>query len=383
MKCEQFMQMLERYADLSENEMNQLEAHAEICETCRAELEFMNSILGTVQELPPIEPPQDFLESLNSRLDRELAEEPKMAYFMRQAKPYVSKYGTIAACLAVGIVIGANGNMLVSRMENDGNGVISSTTEVTDNGATPVTDTVEQVQVPEITPEAVNNATVEAVTEEKPQANPAVNTGATAQKPIAANTVITAPSTSEQSETAVVSATVKPAVPEVTAVTVTPEPVVTAEPKKEEDAAVVPDTAADEANAGIMTASLDAPEGTVPAAYSIRMIEEPEEAPEEYAAAAMAEDVNVAAEYSMATMSPVAETAYVAPLSSTLMVKSEDEARAREIIMEFVEATYGNYYMITGDKLYNLTLRLESEGIWYQANITDSGVKVSFKLVTK
>lgn len=358
MNCEEFMSLLDRFADLNEVETAQLEEHASICDSCKSELEFMKSIVSTAQSLPPIEPPVDFLKTVNERLDKELAAEPKIVYFMRYAKPYINRYATIAACLAIGIAIGANGDLLISRMNDNGDGVISETTVVSDNTATHVADNsvTEQVTLP-ITEEVIPSVTEapvkvskvdRAVSYVNSTPSPVVKVAETA-KPVEPSATMVAPSATAVAE-----------------VTAAPEAV---------------NEAKESVNDGIMTASLTPDAQDLPAGYrGVRIIDEPEATPEIYAAEESA--VDVAAEYSMATTAPKSEMAYAAPLSSTIMVKSADEARAREIIMEFVEATYGNYYMITGDKLYNLTVRLESEGIWYQANITDSGIKVSFKLVT-
>lgn len=362
MNCEEFMSLLDRFADLNERETAQLEEHASICDNCRSELEFMKSIMVTAQSLPPIEPPADFLQTVNNRLDKELAAEPKIVYFMRHAKPYINRYGTVAACLAIGIAIGANGNMLVSRMNNNGDGVISETTTVTESNTTQTSDTAvsQSVAVP------VVPASEAPVITAAPVKASDVNMAAAAKKPSEnVNTVITA--------------TVAPTAKPVTTVEATPIPTATTVPQ----ITATPEVQATpeimiiaEGNEGIAVASADTVADEMPVGYSIRMISEPETTPEVYA------EANVAQEYTIAQAEPVEETAYVAPLSSTIMVKEADAERAKEIIMEYVEATYGNYYMITGDKLYSLSLRLDGEGIWYYANLTDTGAKVSFKLVT-
>ena len=71
MDCEKFREMLDNYSDLSPQELDTLEAHALVCGECKRELEFMRSIINTVQSLPEIDPPADFLDKINERIDKE------------------------------------------------------------------------------------------------------------------------------------------------------------------------------------------------------------------------------------------------------------------------------------------------------------------------
>lgn len=105
-------------------ELDTLEAHALVCGECKRELEFMRSIINTVQSLPEIDPPADFLDKINERIDKE---EKLPVRICRKAVPYVRRYGALAACLAIGIAIGTNGKTLVSKMNNDSDGIIEST----------------------------------------------------------------------------------------------------------------------------------------------------------------------------------------------------------------------------------------------------------------
>ena len=124
MDCEKFREMLDNYSDLSLQELDTLEAHALVCGECKRELEFMRSIINTVQSLPEIDPPADFLDKINERIDKE---ERLPVRICRKAVPYVRRYGALAACLAIGIAIGTNGQTLVSKMHNDSDGIIEST----------------------------------------------------------------------------------------------------------------------------------------------------------------------------------------------------------------------------------------------------------------
>ena len=74
-------------------------------------------------------------------------------------------------------------------------------------------------------------------------------------------------------------------------------------------------------------------------------------------------------------------TAY-APLSSMISVKAKDAERVRELVEVFITGAYGDYYMITSEDMNHLLGQFDREGIWYSANITESGNKVSFRIVT-
>ncbi len=113
---------------------------------------------------------------------------------------------------------------------------------------------------------------------------------------------------------------------------------------------------------------------------SVYRIARREDSVDVYAAADTEPEAQSADDYSIASEPPL-EEAHVAPLSSTLLVKSDDTARVRELVAVFISGTYGNYYMITSKDMHDLLNQLDREGIWYDANIFDSGDKISFKLV--
>lgn len=380
MDCEKFMSMLDRYADLTEIELAQLNEHTLNCSSCKAELEFLQSIINSTHSLPPIEPPTNFLDSVNERLDKTLAKESGISVLMRRARPYINRYGTIAACLAVGIVIGANGDMLVSRMNGDTDGVIESKSVVSDFGTTPensdnltdqIISPVEEPAIPQDNSKVLSTVPA-AVSSTNKTIQPSADKNTVFASP--SSTVVSSEQTSVPTKTDA-SATAKPAESE-TAVSSINEAASTAAPLDVHISTHVSENTAVQTSAPTETpVSADRPVG-----YSIRMIEEPDNTPDAYAQA----EIDVAAEYSIATTNPENDGTYAAtPLSSTIMVNEADAERAKLIIMEYVESVYGNYYMTTGDKLYNLTRRLENEGIWYYANLTDRGSKVSFKLLVK
>jgi hypothetical protein len=123
-----------------------------------------------------------------------------------------------------------------------------------------------------------------------------------------------------------------------------------------------------------------------------RIAEEPDEyavvyaseEPDEYADAQISDGLDIngpASDYTIVQGSVQNETAYAVPLSSTLAIKSKDADRAKEVIDVFVAGVYGNYYMITSGDMNDLLSQLGREGIWYDANINESGDKISFKLL--
>ena len=71
--CEKFKIIIEAVAnnECSEDDRALLDAHVAECKDCKDELDFVMSINKTLQTLPKMEVPDDFLVSLNKRLDVE------------------------------------------------------------------------------------------------------------------------------------------------------------------------------------------------------------------------------------------------------------------------------------------------------------------------
>ena len=113
MDCDMFLNMLDDYDNLSELEKEQLNNHAKECESCRRELEFLESVIATTKTLPKLEVGEDFLKDLNLRIDQE---DIKVNRRTRHFKRNWQKYSAVAASLVLVAVIGANSDMFVDKM---------------------------------------------------------------------------------------------------------------------------------------------------------------------------------------------------------------------------------------------------------------------------
>ena len=86
MDCKQFREYLDNYASLTAGERAQMTEHAKECEGCRAELEFMTSVIETVNSLPRITPPADFMDKLNARISAEERRQPRFTAYFKEFK---------------------------------------------------------------------------------------------------------------------------------------------------------------------------------------------------------------------------------------------------------------------------------------------------------
>ena len=136
MNCDDFRLMLDNYANLTDDEKAALSEHAEQCPKCRSELDFLMSVINYLNTLPKIEPPADFLEKVNSRID---AEENK-GRIWRAVKKYSRDYSSIAACLLLAAVIGNNGETLSERVTYNNDGAAVSSFEISEGKNAPEID---------------------------------------------------------------------------------------------------------------------------------------------------------------------------------------------------------------------------------------------------
>lgn len=418
MNCDMFAQMLDNYADLTDADMQELEAHAEICESCNADLVFMRSILGTVNNLPPIDPPSDFLENVNARLDAELAGESVIRRFARKSRPYVYRYGTIAACAVLAVSVGMNADMLLSKMNNDSGGVITEErmTDISDDvdgeslhsweavenetpsstqaSSTKTDASVKQTDAPLQTPKSFSSNTAVPsgsgfVSNRSSETSSGKRTNTTTATAVPSNRT----SVAENKNLPVTSPAPQPSATENISVNSTPVPNADEQPASEastgESTSV--DTKESEKlpestpTAGKIAGRIVGREAE-PAPYSID--ERARSVPEAYASMAATDEPEEeydAFDYSIAYNemdNEISDVTSYAPLSSMVSVKSKDAARVQELVDVFVSGVYGNYYMITAVDMRNLLGQFDREGIWYSASIMESGDSVSFRIVT-
>lgn len=101
-ECEHYRKIIEHYVndDCSEQETKQLHIHVKSCKACHDELSFNMNIKKALRSLPQPEIPNDFLASLNKRLDNEEALIPKKSFNTFSWK----KYSSLAACLLLAVM---------------------------------------------------------------------------------------------------------------------------------------------------------------------------------------------------------------------------------------------------------------------------------------
>lgn len=129
MNCERFKEYLENYENLDDEQKAEMNTHAAECEECRSELEFFLSIIETTKSLPKIEPPADFMDKLNIRIDGEERIKRNAARrIIRNMRHNWKQYAAAAACFALVAVVTANGRMFVDKMNGSDDGVITENT---------------------------------------------------------------------------------------------------------------------------------------------------------------------------------------------------------------------------------------------------------------
>lgn len=183
MNCERFNEYLDNYENLTDEQKLDMTAHANECEKCRRELDFMLSVIETVASLPKIEPPSDFMENLNIRIDAEERKKKRaVSVIFANVRRNWRQYSAAAACFALVAVITANSNMLLDNMNNDTDDVIPTQGYVVPTSTEEPAQAVVPTQAPEKQSVTEQNVSVkenkqEIVKSEKPvQPKTEVNT---------------------------------------------------------------------------------------------------------------------------------------------------------------------------------------------------------------
>lgn len=228
----EFGRMLDNYEDLSDNDKQLMEAHAKVCEECRRELEFYRSIMKAAASLPVIEPPADLLDKVNSQIDSMPKRNARFSRAAEHFRIYRVQYATAAACLAVGLIVGLNSGVIREKLDPAApDGVISTTTRVSDNDDRALDDYELTEDEPATTPEAAPEATERVVAQLPVQtARPEAELPVRAAKPKAAARIAAAtakpaaPATRSASRPAAAKpAATKPAAAQPAASVTTPE----------------------------------------------------------------------------------------------------------------------------------------------------------------
>lgn len=98
--CKECQSMIDAYLDgeLTRDARAQFTDHISSCDICKKELAFAEGVKKTLSALPEIEVPSDFTEKLNARLKAEKKKSPIIRY--------TARYGALAACIVLAVVIG-------------------------------------------------------------------------------------------------------------------------------------------------------------------------------------------------------------------------------------------------------------------------------------
>lgn len=188
MNCEEFRQKLDALALLDETAMEEMLGHASNCDECRGELDFMLSIVETMNTMPKTAPPSDFLDTLNERIDKE--ERFRYSAAVRAARSVRRnwrQYAAAAACLAVAAVIGTNAGSLVNKMHGTDTEPVSPVAAVTPTAAPAAEEVV--IAAAQTDETAADSAKAPSEVTETTQTAPTVQTSKNTQTaPTAHNT---------------------------------------------------------------------------------------------------------------------------------------------------------------------------------------------------
>ena len=388
MICNDFQKMLDNYENLSETERLQMTVHAGECEKCREDLDFLLAVINTAKCLPDIKAPEDFIDKLNARIDLEDIQMRREARSKRSFAFGWKKYGSVAACMLLAAVIGVNGKSLVSRMsgQNTGDGVITEEKIVSDGSSAPSAQTPAAINTPAASQAPAESSAPKADIAAIPSLTAPVYTPASTPKP--ANTASGANNTSSSAGVSKSVLTVTPSVTRTPSKSTaaptaapaenttagedvvkgfsiaeeTPSPDTAAEPYTlAKGTYVTPDKNTRATEQKVNTDDLTAGEATSELALGLYTPIDKDGNPTEYAV--------------------VAEPIQGAPVSSSILVSSEDEEKVRSLMNKYVTGNYDAYYMTTEDKLNNMFEEMDREGINYENYIDNSGGRISFRLV--
>ncbi len=382
MTCDEFQSLLDNYENLSDDEKLNMTLHTAECESCRSDLDFMLSIINVTKNLPPVKAPDNFISELNKRIDLEEMKQKRRIAFVRRAFSDWKRYGAVAACLLIAVVVGFNGKSLVFDMTNRNTGFVieETTTSVgVDNVSTPeATPIISEVPVTPSTPETVKSTVTESQKPDKKVAA-AVKTTTPTAKPVVSPSITAKPSntvnpvSAETSKSEVKEPTVE--------IKTQPTPTAVAEP------AVITETPATEAPYTLQRDGYHVSEEE-PVAVASAQATPANDIAKGYSVASTKEQLALGVytpidrngnptDYDVNTGGVIADS----PTVDSILVSSEDEAVVRDLISRYITGNYGMYYMSTEDKLNKFFEELDKAGISYEKFLHSSTNKISFKLV--
>lgn len=357
MVCSEFSEMLDNYENLTETELSDLKAHSAECEACREEYRFFKSITSTIAALPCPEPPQHLIEKVNEQLDKMPYTTGRFNIFINSIKNNSYRYATVAACLAVGLVVGLNNKTISERLINKGNnGVISTTTITEQSTETPVA-------VPEETETPVVKPTPEIKGKDKEKNKPkAVN----AKKKVVNKSVV-----KTQKETKKSSAPVAAVIPE-------PEVIVTAEPESPATVNYTEPPVIEKDSKGKYTIARGV--YYIPEATEAPVVTEEPEAIEDYSLAVG--DYQIAIGYYDIPEENMRKQE-TEEFSEKLIVSVNDVVKVTSHMSELGVINSGRGYQMSVTDFYKLLSVLDAEGISYRySSGVDTSDVIIFSIVT-
>ena len=396
MQCDEFREHLDNYESLTDSEKHTLEDHAKECESCREELEFMLSVISVTKNLPEIKAPDDFIERLNERIDREDRKQIVGRY--RTIKFEWKRYGSVAACLLLAAVVGVNGRNIVSDMTDTKGGVISESTVTADSVHNDVqtADNTVTAQTTDSTRETeADNATAHTPALAKENTMPEIKSSvpsvhnrefesniAQRQTSGGANIKSSAENTPSAYNAPAVR-TEQPSGGDVSDKTAaeTAAPQQQAAVTETDSNAAEPYTLARERYSipieSVPYGSSDPEQKTDNSAnksdgYAIS---------EEKASIALGKYTPIDANGNSTDYQVDVQDVSDVPAGSSILVSSEDEEKVRSLMGRYITGNYGIYYMTTEDKLNKMFEEMDKAGINYEKFMSNSSERVSFKLV--
>lgn len=362
MTCEEFGKMLDNYENLTEDEKLSLNEHAGQCVHCREELDFMLAMIAQLNALPKIEVPSDFGAKLKKRIKLGEAEETGFNKVLVLVRENYRRYSTVAACLVLAVVLGANGKTLMNSLAPSGdNGVVLENTADSspkpEAGKTPVAEVSEQTAAVsgETNASDVSDLPAKSVNTASRQASAAIEHIQTMSESI--NQIDINPSTSA--------------------------PVYT-----DNSSMPISGRMIDE-NAG-STEGKSSYSENYKIARGVYRLPNPEIAEEESGAGSKDEVLPISEIKTQSDMA-IARGRYYIPAdeghiaidsNNEIGVNGADAARAEELIRQYADIQDESYYVINAENIPSMLERMNGEGINYQNNMVNAdNDKVSFKLV--
>lgn len=332
MHCEEFIELLDRYESIDDLDRECMDAHCELCDECRKEMDFYKAINNISAFIPCPAPPKTLIAEVNAKLDA-----MEVAPVVHRTKSWsIKRYATLAACLAVGVAVGINGGYIKDRLsDNNKDGVINENVVVTepDNG---------------VQKKATEETANVSVNDEKPASSEGKKT--------AANTENT--EKAESSATEINKGADKPA----------KVPQVPQTPDKSEDVEKAPSKTEEATQAPAKT---EAPEKIDDVAKA-----EPETTPSVNDYTVVGEGTTVAY-YNVGTRNSMSKGVF----ADYILVSDADMGAVFSIMSEMGVSSLDGFYMTTRTNFYQMLERFDIEGIKYDYElIYNTGDNIAFKL---